>query len=97
MTTITGRHRTPKASQYLQQLCKHFAHKAEAEWTETAGKLVLAGTPVSLTAADGALVATFDTDDAEIRARLQGVVDSHLKRFAFREEFEHMDWDTAAA
>ena len=33
-----GTFTTPNASKYLQQLCKHFAHKVDVEYDETRGK-----------------------------------------------------------
>ncbi len=35
MTQSTANIQTEYASRYLQQLCKHFAHKTPAEFTKT--------------------------------------------------------------
>lgn len=32
---------TPHASRYLLQLCKHWSHKFETEFSETLGRIVL--------------------------------------------------------
>lgn len=34
----TGTFMTPNASKYLQQLCKHFAHKVAVVFDETEGR-----------------------------------------------------------
>ena len=87
-----GRFRTPHASRYLQQLCKHFAHKVEASFDATSGVIALPSGPVRLTAQEGELVATVTAPDAEGLARSRGIIDRHLERFAFREDFRRMDW-----
>ncbi len=83
--------RTDHASRYLQQLCKHWAHKFETEFTpETVridlplGETVLAADAEALTIE----VAVRNADDLE---RMKDVVQSHLERFAFRETL-HFDW-----
>ena len=48
MSTTTGRWGTPKASQYLQQLCKHIGHKVEARFDERAGTIAFPARPCSL-------------------------------------------------
>ena len=35
------------------------------------------------------------TDDQDGLTRARHVIDDHLKRFAFREDFAGMDWQTA--
>lgn len=41
-------------------------------------------------------VVEVEAPDAAGLERAQGVIDSHLVRFAFREEFEKMDWTPAS-
>lgn len=92
MTTTTGRWATPKASQYLQTLCKHFGHKIETRFDERAGTIAFPGSPVWLVATATELLVAAEGTTPETAARIRGVIDSHLKRFAFREGFEAMDW-----
>ena len=93
MTTETiGRFATPKASQYMQTLAKHFAHKIEVSFTETEASIAFPAGTVRLEAAGDLMTARYETDDEETRARLASVIDRHLARFAFREGFERMDW-----
>ena len=92
MTTTTGRWATPKASQYLQTLCKHFGHKVETRFDERAGTIALPGMPVRLVATATELLVSAKGTTPETAARVRSVIDSHLKRFAFREGFEAMHW-----
>lgn len=76
---------TAHASRYLQQLCKHWAHKFETEFTPTVGRIVLTIGEARLAAdAETLTVALSASDDAAL-AQLRDVVASHLERFAFRE------------
>lgn len=90
--TRTGTFATPNASKYMQQLLKHFAHKIEVSYTETEGKAMLGTGPVDLLATPEELRVTVSALDAEGLDRAVDVIDSHLVRFAFRENFEKMDW-----
>jgi hypothetical protein len=92
MGRIIGRLATPKASQYLQQLCKHFGHKVEASWDEATGRIAFSMALVRLEAGPSQLEVTVEADGAEGLARGREVIDSHLRRFAFREEVEGLAW-----
>ncbi|PTW50236.1 DUF2218 domain-containing protein [Rhodovulum kholense] len=93
----TGVFATQKASSYLQQLCKHFAHKVEVEYDADRGRVALPPGEASLEAADGVLSVTVSGADAAALELARNIVDSHLARFAFREGFEKMDWNGAKA
>ncbi len=81
--------RTDHASRYLQQLCKHWSHKFEVEFNETAGKVPFSPEASLGLAADNAtLILTLNVGKPEDLERLQDVVADHLKRFAFREELD---------
>ena len=43
--TSTGLFATDKASRYLQQLCKHFGHKADVRFDATSGEAALPPAP----------------------------------------------------
>ncbi|SMY07280.1 DUF2218 domain-containing protein [Flavimaricola marinus] len=87
-----GRFATPNASRYLQQLCKHFAHKIDVEYTEEEGRFAFPSAEVRLEAAKTELVAKITSVSADGIKTAQNVIDSHLERFAFREGFKNMDW-----
>ncbi|PRX37738.1 hypothetical protein SAMN05216257_105298 [Meinhardsimonia xiamenensis] len=88
----TGRFETPHASRYLQQLCKHFAHKLEVRYDDTSGEVALPTGPCRLTAGDGCLIAEVAAEDETGLERARAIIDSHLARFAFRESFRNMSW-----
>ena len=89
----TGHARTKLAGKYLKQLCKHWSHKAQTEFDNTAGVVVFDnGRRVEMKARAQSLdvhASVGPRDDLEF---WKGVIDAHLKRFAFREEFE-LVWD----
>lgn len=92
MPTSSGEFVTANASRYLQQLCKHFAHKIEVSFDTHAGRCVLSSGVVTLAADDQALRAGIVSDSVEGLEQAQGVIDRHLERFAFREGFTNMVW-----
>lgn len=55
---------TANGSKYLQQLCKHFAHKVPATWTETEGQAALPAGTVRFTAAADSLHMQCEAEDA---------------------------------
>lgn len=92
MHVTTGTYVTPNGSKYLQQLCKHFAHKIEAEFTATEGRCVFPMGSAFLSADEKGLTIRFELDSADDVQRAHAVIDKHLERFAFRENFKSMDW-----
>lgn len=92
----TGRFFTPHAARYMGQLCKHFGHKVPAEVDGNRARITFQMGVAELLADEATLTARLSATDAEALARLRGVIDDHLKRFAFREGFEAMDWGQPA-
>lgn len=87
---------TASASRYLQQLCKHFAHKLQVDFTPQAGRIAFSSGTCDL-AADGAnLTMIVRAAGAEELARLQDVIARHLERFAFREP-PRIEWSGPSA
>ena len=82
---------TENGSRYLQQLCKHWAHKFEVAFDGTQGRIAMPeGRTVTLTATPATLEIALDAPE-EATAHMRHVVDSHIARFAFREELA-FDW-----
>lgn len=79
---------TAHASRYLQQLCKHFAHKLpETTFDPQTGRIPFPMGTCDLEATAGdTLLLRATASTAEDLERLQGVLASHLVRFAFRED-----------
>lgn len=87
---------TPRASRYLQQLCKHFAHKIPVTFDASAGQITFQGGVCRLNAEGDRLALSLDAPDPAALDRLQDVVARHLVRFAFREEMQ-IDWHPVPA
>lgn len=87
-----GRTKTVGGSKYLQQLCKHWGHKFEVEFSETRGQVRFPSAVVTMEASADALLVTIETDDAESIEQLKEVVANHLDRFAFREAPLPFEW-----
>lgn len=95
MTTSTALIDTPKASGFLQQLCKHFGHKVPAEFTEDQGRITFEMGTATLTAQGEQLRMTVEGADDAATIRLEEIMGGHLERFAFREELK-VAWSRAA-
>ena len=93
---------TANASRYLQQLCKHWAHNLQVEFTAERGTVIF---PRDARGGDhpGDGLVTFDAGEASLAIRieatsndqldgLKGAVARHLDRFAFREAPLSFDW-----
>jgi uncharacterized protein len=88
---------TPSASRYLQQLCKHWSHKFAVEFTPERGKIPFDETRVCmLEASPERLALRIEAADDATLERMQGVVIDHLKRFAFREALDDVQWTRSA-
>lgn len=83
---------TGHASRYLQQLCKHFAHKIPVSFTPENGECTFVCGVARMRADAGALHIDIEAPDAAQRAQTQGVIESHLLRFAFRENLSPLAW-----
>lgn len=77
---------TAHASRYLQQLCKHWAHKLDVTFDPQDGTIGFGNGECTLHADAETLRMDVQAPDAEQLDRLKDVVERHLVRFAFREE-----------
>ncbi len=86
--TGTATASTEHASRYLQQLCKHWSHKCETDFTPENGTVTFPEDrgQLALKASPQALDMTLTVPEGADLAKMQDVVDRHLIRFAFREE-----------
>lgn len=93
---------TDSPGKYLQQLCKHWAHNLQVEFTPENGTVIF---PRDARGANhpGDAVATFNVAETGLEVRidasseeqlegLKGAVARHLDRFAFREAPLAFDW-----
>lgn len=86
MTQSTTTIATSNGSRYLQQLCKHWGHRAEATFDAHQGVVDFGGGErVTLAASPDSLTITIEEPDpAKLEGFEQAVVD-HIQRFGFRE------------
>ena len=83
---------TANAAKYMQQLCKHWSHKLEVDLSEQRGVVRFPSAVATFDARADVLQVTIEGEESEAVERLQGVVASHLDRFAFREAPLRFDW-----
>lgn len=76
---------TASASKYLQQLCKHFAHKVPADWDTRKGEVSFPFGFCRMDATETCLTIRCETDEDQKMDRMKGVIDNHIERFAWRE------------
>jgi len=76
----------------MVQLCKHFGHKVTAEFDDQSGRIAFPMGETRLAVAPEALELSAQAETRDDLARLEGVIASHLKRFAFREPDLAVDW-----
>lgn len=96
MPTMNASVATTDPGRLINRLCKHFGHKVDAKWDETAGQVRFAIGECHLTAADGALLLACDAPDEDKLAQVGDVVSSHLVRFASG-EVASVQWQPSAA
>lgn len=89
-----GKAETGSGSKYLQQLCKHWSQKAKAEFDEAEGHVTFDnGNKLSMIAADTHLEITASVGPRGDLDQWKKVIEAHLKRFAFREDFA-LNWES---
>lgn len=77
---------TSHASKYLQQLCKHFAHKVSVEYDPGNARVDFPFGDCRMHADERELTIECDAESPEALARAQLVIVDHLERFAWREK-----------
>ncbi|MGE3293788.1 MAG: DUF2218 domain-containing protein [Geminicoccaceae bacterium] len=94
MPTTKAEIATAHASRYLQQLCKHFAHKLPVTFDPTRGRIEFPLGICELVASTGLLTMQTEAGDETRLAEVEMVVARHLERFAFREDLK-VEWGQA--
>lgn len=84
---------TLRASRYLQQLCKHFAHKVAVTYDAQRGEAALPGGTATFEADAETLVVRVCGADEEGVARACRIIEDHLLRFAYREAPGPLSWE----
>lgn len=89
MPTTSTRIETAHARKYLQQLCKHFAHKVTVEYTPEEGRVLFPPGRCLMNADDTTLTFHCSSDEARGIPVIQSILDKHLVKFAWREELDY--------
>ncbi|MDH4982145.1 DUF2218 domain-containing protein [Hyphomicrobium sp. D-2] len=89
--------KTPKASVYLVQLCKHFAHKVHATYDDSHGTVRFKPGVCIMRADRDVLSLHCEADSEHALATVKATVGDHLVRFAWREELPSVEWVTCAS
>ncbi len=85
---------TTHAARYMTQLCKHWSHKFPVNFDSQDGRIELPSGPLLMHAGPESLKLTLEAEPASL-VRMQGVVEEHVRRCAFRETLEFA-WSAAA-
>lgn len=83
---------TQLADRYLNQLCKHFAHKIPATAENGEGRIEFPFGVADLQASGATLNLSVVASSLEDLKKMQKVVEDHLLRFAFREDLAALNW-----
>ncbi|MEH0195169.1 DUF2218 domain-containing protein [Caulobacter sp. CCNWLY153] len=83
---------TQRAARYLQQLCKHWAHRFEVDFTPDHAVVALPEARLTLKAFPDALEILLQGESPEGVLRMRDVVQSHVDGFAFKEVPLHFAW-----
>ncbi|RKE85444.1 DUF2218 domain-containing protein [Rhizobium sp. AG855] len=86
---------TESGWKYVQQLCKHWAHKLEVDLGDQKGVVKFAEATAVMTSDAKALTVEIEASSADVLERMKAVVSSHLDRFAFREAPLPFEWKAA--
>ncbi len=88
MPQISTAFQTRHASKYLQQLCKHFAHKVEARFDKNQGGVAFPFGACRMQADEQALRLQCVVADDRRTEEAIFVIEVHLSRFAWRENVD---------
>ncbi len=87
MTAIsTANVATEHATNYLRQLCRHWAHRFAVEFNDEHGRIELPAAVCTLHAEPATLRVRLELADGADADRAEQVVAEHLQRFGFREQ-----------
>jgi uncharacterized protein len=91
----TGSVQTSRSQRYLDQLCKHFSHRAQAELQGPHCVVIFDDGRLDASAQPGALVLELTSSSPEHLARLEDVIKSHLERWGEADQLV-VQWGPAA-
>lgn len=86
MNKSTSIIKTSAGSSYIGKLCRHFAHKIKTEYTPTIGKAEFPAGICHMHANAEHLFVEIDANDSQGLAKIKGVLERHLVKFAYKED-----------
>lgn len=87
---------TDKASRYLAQLCKHFAHKVDVDWSDDRGQADFGMGCCDLAVSGSELCLTCSSPTEDGLETVKRIVAGHFERFAWRDKLT-VSWQAGAA
>ena len=93
MQSSTGVFSTPHGSKYIQQLSKHFLHKANVTYDLHSARVLFEMGRAEAEATPHELRVRVYGEDEIVINSVRKIIESHLVRFAFRENFTGLRWD----
>ena len=94
MSRTQAEFRSERCAGYLSTMARHFSQKIEVTQVDDAVHLHFICGLAVLSLNDDALHIRIISPSAPQMQQTCEVVESHLLRFAFREEFENMPWES---
>lgn len=91
MTTFSTSIKTDHAQKYLQQLCKHFAHKVTVSYSPEEGRVAFPPGRCLMNANEQHLAFYCLAKEDRAIPMIKSILDRHLVKFAWREELEY-EW-----
>lgn len=91
MTAFTTTVETAHASKYLQQLCKHFAHKVTVKYSPEEGRVTFPPGRCLMNADSEKLAFYCLANEKQAVPIVKSIIDKHLVKFAWREELSY-EW-----
>lgn len=88
--------KTTEGANYIGKLCRHFKHKIEATYEGNRGVAHFPAGICQMLAEPETLIFEVEAQDEEGMQRIQGALDRHLIKFAFREELV-INWEPVSA
>lgn len=86
---------TKEGVNYIGKLCRHFRHKIEATYEGNSGKADFPWGVCLMEADEHTLTFKVEAQDEEGMQKIQGALDRHLIKFAFREELD-IQWSNVS-
>ena len=91
MQIATSCFETLKAISYLKKFCRHFAYKLPTKFDHTDGYVDFPFGDCWLRIKGNVITIRLEAETSDSLAKMEGVVGSHMERFAFRDEVK-LSW-----